>query len=88
MKVMCRPVSIDPYSYDKDKVYDCEIIYNNNELVYHVLNPEWHQMMRALTNGANYGCSDKFPKEYFDRFFIDIKEQRKLKLEKINAINI
>ena len=26
--------------------------------------------------------------EYFDKYFIDIKEQRKIKLERINAINI
>ena len=86
MKVVCN--SIDRYSYNKDEVYDCEIIYYDNKLVYHVLNPEWHKMMRSLCNGSNYGCCDKFPKEYFDRYFIDIKEQRKIKLERINAINI
>jgi hypothetical protein len=88
MKVVCRPVSIDPYSYDKDKVYDCEIILYDGKLVYQVLNPEWHKMMSALCNGANYGYCDKFPKEYFDKYFIDIKEQRKIKLERINATNI
>lgn len=89
MKVVCKPYSIEPYSYEKNKVYDCEIIYNDDgKLVYEVLNPDWHKMMRARCNGANYGYCDKFSKEYFDRFFIDIKEQRKLKLEKINGINI
>ena len=29
-----------------------------------------------------------FQKNIFDRYFIDIKEQRKLKLERINATNI
>jgi len=68
MKVLCKSEHFTPYI--KGDFYDCEI--SNN--TYYVIGPR---------HTLNYGYSDKFTKEYFNRYFIDIKELRKLKLKKI-----
>ena len=78
MKVICKPGNPGPYT--KGKVYECEIVVSNGIRIYHVACPEKPQMWQ----GGLSGYSDNFPKVFFDEFFIDIREQRKLKLEKLN----
>lgn len=68
---------IDPYTKNRTYEYIILIDPNTYESIYYVPCPE-------VPQGSQGGYSDKFSKEYFDRFFITIAELRKQKLKKLN----